>query len=85
MTSLFPCSSGAVFSECKRYRYSLWRVWNPDLPVCMFLMLNPSTADETTNDPTVERCQRRAVQMGYGGLHVGNIFAWRSTDPTGIA
>jgi len=48
----------------------------------MFLMLNPSTADEMKNDATVERCQRRAIKMGYGGLHVGNIFAWRSTDPT---
>ena len=47
-------------------------------------MLNPSTADETSNDPTVGRCQRRAVQMGYGGLYVGNIFAWRSTDPKGL-
>lgn len=84
MSSLFPQSAGAVFSPCQRYRYSLWRIWNPELPVCMFLMLNPSTADETTNDPTVERCQRRAVSMGYGGLHVANIFAWRSTDPKGL-
>lgn len=44
-------------------------------------MLNPSTADENVNDPTVERCRRRAEMMGYGGLVVINIFAYRSTDP----
>lgn len=80
MLSLFPETAGAVFSPCNRYRYSLWRIWDPSKPVCMFLMLNPSTADETTNDPTVQRCQTRAIAMGYGGLRVANIFAWRSTD-----
>jgi hypothetical protein len=47
-------------------------------------MLNPSTADEVENDPTVERCQRRAIQMGYNCLVVTNIFAFRSTDPKGL-
>jgi hypothetical protein len=84
-TGLFPESKGAIFSPCLRYRYSLWRIWNPELPVCMFLMLNPSTADDQENDSTVERCQRRAVQMGYGGLRVANLFAWRSTDRSVLA
>ena len=44
-------------------------------------MLNPSTADEVENDPTIARCQRRAELMGYGGIMVANIFAYRSTDP----
>jgi hypothetical protein len=76
---LFPKSAGvAVFSSCNRYRYSLWRIWNPNTPVCVFLMLNPLPVTETQNDPTIERCQRRSLAMGYGGLNVGNIFAWRS-------
>lgn len=74
-------SSGAQFSEDKRYRFSLWRVWDGSKPLIHFVLLNPSTADDTTNDPTVERCQRRADMMGYGGLIVTNIFAFRSTDP----
>ncbi|NNM65029.1 MAG: DUF1643 domain-containing protein [Burkholderiales bacterium] len=80
-TSLFAEHSGAVFSPCRQYRYVLWRSWEPAKPACMFLMLNPSTADAVDNDATVERCQRRAQMMGYGALVVGNIFAYRSTDP----
>lgn len=74
--------NGATFSECKRYRYRLWRRWLPSpAPVWVFLMLNPSTADEAANDPTVERCERRARMGGAGALEVVNVFAWRSTDP----
>jgi hypothetical protein len=71
----------AVFSDCERYRYELHRVWNPERPALVFLMLNPSTADERMNDPTVERCQRRAQAMGHGGIVVLNLFALRATDP----
>jgi hypothetical protein len=71
---------GAAFSACRRYRYRLWRMWDRR-PHCCFVMLNPSTADELANDPTVERCERRARAWGYGGLEVANVFAWRSTDP----
>lgn len=76
--------SGAVFSPCRRYRYRLWRTWDEKLPVATFIMLNPSTADDVENDPTVERCQRRAMQLGFGGLRVANLFAWRSTDPEAL-
>jgi len=80
MSDLFT-ETGAVFSECQRYRYRLWRYWNRAKPTLCFLMLNPSTADDVSNDPTVERCQRRALAMGFGGLEVVNIFAFRSTRP----
>lgn len=72
---------GATFSPCRSYRYTLWRAWDRSRPTCMFLMLNPSTADEVDNDPTVERCERRAREMGFGGLVVCNLFAFRATDP----
>ena len=72
--------SGADFSSCEKYRYRLWRRWE-DGPSVAFVMLNPSTADATHNDPTIERCHRRAVAMGFGALEVVNIFAFRATDP----
>ena len=75
--------NGAVFSADRKYRYVLWRTWS-DAPPCNFIMLNPSTADEVKNDPTVERCERRARAMGFGGLVVTNIFAFRSTDPEAL-
>lgn len=76
--------TGAIFSDCRKYRFLIWRIWDKTkLPVA-FLMLNPSTADEVKNDPTVERCERRARSMGAGGLFVLNIFALRSTDPKAL-
>ena len=73
-------ASVAVYSPCERYRYALTRVWGTG-PRVLFVMLNPSTATEVQNDPTVERCERRARALGYGGFRVCNIFAWRDTDP----
>lgn len=73
--------STAVYSDCERYRYSLTRVWDTDGRKALFVMLNPSTATEVQNDPTVERCERRARALGFGAFQVTNIFAWRDTDP----
>ncbi|SLN60519.1 hypothetical protein TRL7639_03340 [Falsiruegeria litorea R37] len=73
--------STAVYSDCERYRYSLTRIWDPSGGKVLFVMLNPSTATEVQNDPTVERCERRARALGFGAFQVTNIFAWRDTDP----
>ena len=73
--------SVAVYSDCERYRYLLTRTWDPTGRKALFIMLNPSTATEVQNDPTVERCERRARTLGFGAFRVTNIFAWRATDP----
>ncbi len=73
--------STAVYSDCEAYRYSLTRVWQPEGRRVAFIMLNPSTATEVQNDPTIERCEQRARRLGFGGFEVVNIFALRATDP----
>ncbi|UXX81949.1 DUF1643 domain-containing protein [Roseovarius pelagicus] len=73
--------STATYSPCERYRYQLTRIWQPEGRRVAFVMLNPSTATEVQNDPTVERCERRARALGFGAFRVTNIFAWRDTDP----
>lgn len=81
-------ASVAVYSSCERYRYTLTRDWGggagPLGARALFVMLNPSTATEMQNDPTVERCERRARALGFGAFRVCNIFAWRETDPAAM-
>ncbi|MBN8293577.1 DUF1643 domain-containing protein [Rhodobacter sp. NTK016B] len=73
--------STALYSSCESYRYMLTRIWEPEGRRVLFVMLNPSTATEVQNDPTVERCERRARALGFGAFRVCNIFAYRATDP----
>ena len=74
----------AVYSDCTRYRYDLIRTWDEGAARLHFIMLNPSTATEARNDPTIARCEGRARRSGYGALRVTNLFAWRDTDPAGL-
>ena len=71
---------GCVLSGCGVYRYALWRIWNEAKPFWMMVLLNPSTATEEANDPTITRCIVRAQRGGAGGLVVVNAGAIRETD-----
>ena len=73
--------SVARYSDCENYRYELTRTWAPFGDRVLFVMLNPSAATETANDPTVARVERRARSMGFGAYRVCNLFAWRATQP----
>lgn len=74
-------ASGANFSRCRRFRYTLWRRWDADRPLAMIIGLNPSTADARRDDPTIRRCICFARDWGHGSLVVTNLFAFRATYP----
>jgi hypothetical protein len=71
----------AVFGgKRQEYRYRLSRTWDAEKPHVLFVMMNPSTADPLVDDPTVAKCGRFARAWRYGGVYVGNTFAYRTTD-----
>jgi len=80
-TSLPATGSTAIISGCRRYRYLLERKVGLQSRVCLFIMLNPSTADAHQDDPTIRRCKAFAQQFNCGKLAVANLFAYRSTKP----
>lgn len=76
--------AGALFSVDRKYRYALWRVWDSYKPLVMFIGLNPSTANELTNDATIRRLAGKkgfAKKFGYGGMVMTNLFGYISTKP----
>ena len=77
-------TGGALFSRDRRYRYRLWRSWDPDGARVAFVMLNPSTADDRRDDPTIRRCVGFARSWGFGSLDVVNLFGYRATFPADL-
>ena len=75
-------NKSATFSNCRKYRYALSRSWDDKKKIVLFIGLNPSTADEKKDDPTIRRCINYAQSWGFGGLQVANLFAYRATKPT---
>lgn len=84
MTTLpfdFAKTGSAQLSPCGLYRYTLDReVGGPGMPLC-FVMLNPSTADASVDDPTLRRCIGFARSMGRSRVRVVNLFAFRTPYP----
>lgn len=82
-STLFTRSS-AVLSPCRRYRYLLTRIWDVSLPSLAIVGLNPSAADEETDDATIRKEMGFARRLGCGSLQKANLFALRSRDPKAL-
>lgn len=72
---------GADFSHDRNYRYALWRIWDRTKPLVMFIGLNPSTANENDNDPTIRSVGRISKNNGYGGFYMMNCFPYITAYP----
>jgi hypothetical protein len=75
---------GAIFSDDRKYRYALWRSWSSIRQPLLFVGLNPSTANEITDDATITRNTARSSQNGFGGLLMANLYAYVSTNPADL-
>lgn len=73
---------GAEFSECKKYRYALWRIWDVHKPLVMFVGLNPSTANDKKNDNTITKVVKIAKNNGFGGIYMMNLFPYITAYPS---
>jgi len=71
----------AKFSDCMAYRYELLVRWKAFGPIMTWLMMNPSTATEMKDDPTIKLVTKRAKNLGYSGIRILNVFAFRATKP----
>ena len=77
----FNMDKGAMFSECKKYRYYLYRLWDYSKPFAMCIGLNPSTATENDNDTTITNLEKMLASEGYGGFYMTNLFAFIDSNP----
>jgi hypothetical protein len=77
----FPKLTGAIFDDTRTYRYALWRVLREKGDTILWIGLNPSTADEDTDDPTIRRVVNYSKAWGYANVLMANLFAFRATDP----
>lgn len=77
-------SGAEMGGAANEYRYRLWRIWGPGRPLPI-IMLNPSTADAQTDDATIRKCVGFARRLGYHGIDVANLFAYRTPAPSELA
>jgi hypothetical protein len=84
-TSLLDQRNECVFSPCRRYRYLLARkLGTGTRGICLWVLANPSIADEYLLDPTLTRCARFSLDWGFSEMRVVNVRAWVSTDPDAV-
>lgn len=76
--------NGAKFSPNNKRRYCLWRIWDDTLPYIAFIGLNPSTANQNDDDPTIRRVKRFAFDWGYGGVYMLNCFSQVTPYPSAL-
>ncbi len=81
MTKITYKQTGANFSPCGKYRFQLFRVWDETKPRIMFIGLNPSTANQATDDPTIRKIVQIANNLGFGSVYMLNCYPLVSTDP----
>lgn len=74
-------TKAAIFSDCKKYRYVLTRIWDESKPKAMCVGLNPSTANAESDDPTINNLIRILSHLSFGGLYMTNLFALVTSDP----
>lgn len=74
----------AVYSDDKKYRYSLNKTWDENKPKATFIGINPSDATELLMDKTVMNLMNHLIKLGYGKVEIVNLYAFRSKKQEGL-
>ena len=77
--NIYKTPNGAIFDNPKNRRFILWRTWSIEGPFLLFIGINPSTAGESENDPTISRLINVAKEWNYAGFFMINLFSWVSS------
>lgn len=81
VSKLVYIDKGATFSEDMKHRYVLWRTWDDVKKVAMCIGLNPSTANNETDDSTIRYLTKVLDANGYGGLSMVNCYTHITSKP----
>jgi len=73
-------TSGAIFSDCGKYRYLLWRCWHQSNPKLCIIILNPSDEESLSDNPLIRRSVNLAYKWGYGGIALVSLFSYITSD-----
>lgn len=81
MAKIIPKHTGAALNEERTHRQYLYRIWNKYKPWLAYIGLNPSTAAEEKNNPTINKIINITHWNNYGGFYIFNLFTIVSPDP----
>ena len=72
-TTTIQCQ--AVFSEDRKHRFLLQKIWNTEKPKATIIMINPNQADLIRTDATTMLVINNLDKLGFGSVDIVNLYS----------